>query len=121
MLKQYPNDVNKMNEVLLGVAKAFDAHNVTSEDETRLSMSPQRYIRDQRAVSALVKLLAIPLETFTVDVALSLHAFPKALKLLNPETAGRDCALAVRGVLKSEKPLSAVKRWKLCSNLLRPF
>ena len=33
VLKQYPNDVNKMNEVLLGVAKAFDAHNVTSEDE----------------------------------------------------------------------------------------
>ena len=121
-LRQYPNDVNKMNEVLLGVAKAFDAHNVTSEDETRLSMSPQRYIRDQRAVSALVKLLAIPLETFTVDVALSLHAFPKALKLLNPETAGRDCALAiVRGVLKSEKPLSEVKTVETLFKFIAPL
>ena len=121
-LRQYPNDVNKMNEVLLGVAKAFDAHNVTSEDETRLSMSPQRYIRDQRAVSALVKLLAIPLETFTVDVALSLHAFPKALKLLNPETAGRDCALAiVRGVLKSEKPLSDVKTVETLFKFIAPL
>ena len=122
VLKQYPNDVNKMNEVLLGVAKAFDAHNVTSEDETRLSMSPQRYIRDRRAVSALVKLLAIPLETFTVDVALSLHAFPKALKLLNPETAGRDCALAiVRGVLKSEKPLSDVKTVETLFKFIAPL
>ena len=121
-LSQYPNDVNKMNEVLLGVAKAFDAHNVTSEDETRLSMSPQRYIRDQRAVSALVKLLAIPLEMFTVDVALSLHAFPKALKLLNPETAGRDCALAiVRGVLKSEKPLSDVKTVETLFKFIAPL
>ena len=121
-LRQYPNDVNKMNEVLLGVAKAFDAHNVTSEDETHLSMSPQRYIRDQRAVSALVKLLAIPLETFTVDVALSLHAFPKALKLLNPETAGRDCALAiVRGVLKSEKPLSDVKTVETLFKFIAPL
>ena len=121
-LRQYPNDVNKMNEVLLGVAKAFDAHNVTSEDETRLSMSPQRYIRDQRAVSALVKLLAIPLETFTVDVALSLHAFPKALKLLNPETARRDCALAiVRGVLKSEKPLSDVKTVETLFKFIAPL
>ena len=75
-----------MNEVLLGVAKAFDAHNVTSEDETRLSMSPQRYIRDQRAVSALVKLLAIPLETFTVDVTLSYTRSES--EIVESETAG---------------------------------
>ena len=36
MLKQYPNDVNKMNEVLL-VAKAFDAHN--DEEDELLSTS----------------------------------------------------------------------------------
>ena len=121
-LKQYPNDVDKMNEILVGVAKAFDAHNVTSEDETRLSMSPQRYIRDPRAVSALVNLLAIPLETFTVDVALSLNAFPKALKLLNPKTAGRDCALAiVRGVLKSDKPLSDVKTCETLFKFIAPL